>query len=53
MFIIGILFVIIIFGLFFLLRATGRFGQRPSPDERARHSTGEGRGPGPRATGMN
>lgn len=50
---VAILFVIIIFGLFFLFRATGRMGQRPTPQERARHSAGDGHGSGPRATGIN
>lgn len=49
----AIVFVVAIFGLFFLLRASGRLGQRPEPRERASHSKGEGKGPGPRATGVN
>lgn len=49
----AILFVVVIFGLFFLLRGAGRLGQRPEPGERASHSKGSGKGPGPRATGLN
>jgi hypothetical protein len=49
----AILFVVVIFGLFFLFRASGRLGQRPEPGERASHAKGEGKGPGPRATGLN
>lgn len=51
--IVSILFVIILFGLLFLFRTTGRMGQQPSPRERASHSPGDRRGPGPRATGIN
>jgi len=50
---VAILFVIIIFGMFFLFRSMGRMGQRPAPHDRARHSATDGHGPGPRATGMN
>jgi len=50
---VAILFVIIIFGLFFLFRAMGSMGQRPAPQQRTRHSAGDGRGPGPRASGLN
>lgn len=50
---VAILFVIIIFGLFFLYKSTGRLGQRPAPQDRSSHSAGDGHGPGPRATGMN
>lgn len=49
----AIVFVVVIFGLFFLLRGAGRFGQRPEPGERARHTSGDGKGPGPRASGLN
>lgn len=49
----AILFVVVLFGLFFLFRSSGRLGQRPEPAERARHTKGDGKGPGPRATGLN
>jgi hypothetical protein len=49
----GILSVVVIFGLFFLFRASGRLGQGPEPVERMSHAKGDGKGPGPRATGLN
>lgn len=49
----SILFVVVIFGLFFLFRGMGRMGQRPKPQERMAHTESERHGPGPRATGLN
>lgn len=49
----GILAVVVIVGLLWLFRSMGRMGQRPSPQERARHNADEGHHRGPRATGLN
>lgn len=49
----SIFFVIVIFGLFFLFRWSGRMERRPGPAERMSHSAHENHGHGPRATGVN
>jgi hypothetical protein len=51
--IVGIFVAVVLALLFLLFRAVGRMGQGVSPEERMRHSAGEGRRPGPRATGLN
>jgi hypothetical protein len=43
---------VILIGLFLLFRSTGRFGQRPSQQERMRHNGGSVRPQGPRADGL-
>jgi hypothetical protein len=51
--VIGIFAVVVLAGLFLLFRSAGRFGQRPSEQERIRHSGGDVRPQGPRAPGIN
>lgn len=48
----GVVVVLILAGIFFLLRAMGSMGQQPSARERMRHSAEERHTPGPRATGL-
>jgi hypothetical protein len=49
----GVILVVLLVGFFFLFRATGRFGQQPSPRERMRHTSHDPHTPGPRASGLN
>lgn len=49
----AILLVVLLVGFFWLFRSSGRLGQRPGAHERMKHTSGEGHGPGPRATGIN
>jgi hypothetical protein len=52
-FLIAIIAVVILAGLFLLFRSAGRFGQQPSAQERMRHNGGNARSQGPRADGLN
>lgn len=49
----GIVIFLLLLGLFFLFRAMGTMGQKPSMRERVRHSSRGGPTGGPRATGLN
>lgn len=51
-FITGIIVLVLLAGVFWLLRSMGRMGQRPSARERIKHSGSEGHHPGPRASGL-
>lgn len=54
MFILGtVVVVLVLLALFFLFRAMGRMGGRPSPQVRVRHSADDGHRRGPRASGIN
>ncbi|MFZ0630924.1 MAG: hypothetical protein WA399_10570 [Acidobacteriaceae bacterium] len=48
----GIVILLLLIGLFFLFRAMGTMGQKPSIRERMRHSGGGTHGHGPRASGL-
>lgn len=50
--IIGIVVLLILIGLFYLLRSMGTMGQRPSTAERVSHTEPTQSGRGPRATGL-
>jgi hypothetical protein len=50
---VGVLVVLLLAILFLLLRASGRFGQQPSAEERMHHSGSAMRQQDPRATGLN
>jgi len=49
----GVILIVLLVGIFFLFRAMGSMGQRPSPRERMRHNADDKHTPGPRATGLN
>lgn len=49
----GVVVVVLLVGAFFLWRVMGSMGQRPSAQERAKHSADERTHGGPRATGLN
>lgn len=49
----GVVLIALLAGVFLLFRAMGSMGQRPSPQERMRHSGNEGQTRGPRANGLN
>lgn len=49
----GIVLIVLLAGIFFLFRATGRMGQQPSPQERMRHTAHQGNKPGPRTGSLN
>lgn len=48
----GIIVIVLLAGVFFLFRATGRMGQQPSARERMRHTSNDRHTPGPRASGL-
>ncbi|HEX4005546.1 MAG TPA: hypothetical protein VHX60_05200 [Acidobacteriaceae bacterium] len=50
---IAIFAVLVLVGLFLLLRSAGRLGQQPSQQERLRHNGGDVHSQGPRASGLN
>jgi hypothetical protein len=49
----GVVLIVLLAGIFLLLRASGSMGQQPSPRERMRHTTNDRHTPGPRADGLN
>lgn len=49
----GIVILLLLVGLFFLFRAMGTMGQKPSARERMQHSSSGTHPPGPRASGLN
>jgi hypothetical protein len=49
----GVILIVLLAGIFFLFRAVGSMGQRPSARERMRHNSKDQHTPGPRATGLN
>ncbi|HZZ38083.1 MAG TPA: hypothetical protein VFE06_03055 [Acidobacteriaceae bacterium] len=49
----GIIILFLLFGLFFLFRAVGSMGQKPSARARMRHTSSETHTGGPRASGLN
>jgi hypothetical protein len=49
----GVILIVLLVGIFFLFRAMGSMGQRPSAQERIRHNADDQHRPGPRATGLN
>ncbi|HEX3986985.1 MAG TPA: hypothetical protein VHX13_10290 [Acidobacteriaceae bacterium] len=49
----AIVILLLLVGLFFLFRAMGTMGQKPSVRERMRHSGGGTHTGGPRASGLN
>lgn len=48
----GVVVLALLVGIFFLFRAMGSMGQRPTPRERMKHNPGDIRSEGPRATGL-
>lgn len=48
----GVVILLLLVGLFFLFRAMGSMGQKPSAQERMRHSGGGTHSGGPRASGL-
>jgi hypothetical protein len=49
----GVILIVLLAGIFFLFRAMGSMGQRPSARERMHHNADDRHTPGPRATGLN
>ncbi len=49
----GVILIVLLVGIFFLFRAMGSMGQRPSARERMRHNADDQHTPGPRASGLN